>query len=368
MKKLMMAKKGPLVRLVSLVMQIVVICPLLFLVLIVPTFAIADAANFEDKFLVFKVVFLLCNILYIIRNNIVEVYDNKIIMRLFLWDKKIVDLEDISDLRIITYKELRTMMFNASSTDPLVTNALSLIIPMGNFVTFKNKFGRDVIIGVWSYKKLYQILNEHINVPVREDIENENLNASDTPSDNKKQDLKPKSEKLHVLNNGSGVYNMLVKMPLDEHIKMFFRYFYVTILAPLFYVLFFGWLCKHAEMEIGIPRFVWAVLFFVGSAVAYYRIISVRVDTRKSVIRLNLFDNGDKDVIRYNGLSNLGYVNDIAEIEQLKTDKSKFAIVTPYCEKHIDKIVRFDLKNNISVAISVSDPETLYEVLNEASD
>ena len=106
----------------------------------------------------------------------------------------------------------------------------------------------------------------------------------------------------------------------------------------------------------------------MGSAVAYYRIISVRVDTGKAVIRLNLFDNGDKDVIRYNGLSNLGYVNDIAEIEQLKTDKSKFAIVTPYCENHIDKIIRFDLKNNISVAISVSDPETLYEVLNEASD
>ena len=83
-----------------------------------------------------------------------------------------------------------------------------------------------------------------------------------------------------------------------------------------------------------------------------------------------MFDNGDKDVIRYNGLSNLGYINDIAEIEQLKTDKSKFAIVTPYCENHIDKIIRFDLKNNITVAISVSDPETLYEVLSksEASD
>ena len=104
----------------------------------------------------------------------------------------------------------------------------------------------------------------------------------------------------------------------------------------------------------------------ISSAVAYYRIISVRVDTGKAVIRLNLFDNGDKDVIRYNGLSNLGYVNDIAEIEQLKTDKSKFAIVTPYCENHIDKIVRFDLKNNISVAISVSDPETLYEVLSKS--
>lgn len=258
------------------------------------------------------------------------------------------------------------MMFNASSTDPLVTNALSLIIPMGNFVTFKNKFGRDVIIGVWSYKKLYQILNEHINVPVREDIENENLNALDAPNNNKMQDIKPQSEKLHASNNGRGVYNMLVKMPLGEHIKMFFRCFYVTILGPLFYVLFFGWLCKHAE--IGIPRFVWVILFMISSAVAYYRIISVRVDTGKAVIRLNLFDNGDKDVIRYNGLSNLGYVNDIAEIEQLKTDKSKFAIVTPYCEKHIDKIVRFDLKNNISVAISVSDPETLYEVLNEASD
>lgn len=366
MKKLMMAKKGPLVRLVSLVMQIVVICPLLFLVLIVPTFAIADAANFEDKFLVFKVVFLLCNILYIIRNNIVEVYDNKIIMRLFLWDKKIVDLEDISDLRIITYKELRTMMFNASSTDPLVTNALSLIIPMGNFVTFKNKFGRDVIIGVWSYKKLYQILNEHINVPVREDIENENLNALDAPGGNKMQDIKPQSEKLHASNNGRGVYNMFVKMPFGQYIKMFFKHFYATLLLPAFYSLFFGW--QSEITEIGIPKFVWVILFIISSAVAYYRIIRVRVDTEKSVIRLNLFYSNDKNVIKYNGLSNLGYINDIAEIEQLKTDKSKFAIVTPYCENHIDKIVRFDLKNNISVAISVSDPETLYEVLNEASD
>lgn len=368
MKKLMMAKKGPLVRLVSLVMQIFVICPLLFLVLIIPTFAIADAANLEDKFLVFKIVFLLCNILYIIRNNIVEVYDNKIIMRLFLWDKKIVEFENISDLRIITYKELRTMIFNASSTDPLITNAFSFVIPMGNFVTFKNKFGRDVVIGVWSYKKLYQILNEHINVPIREDIENENLNASDTPSDNKKQDLKPNSEKLYVSNrnNGSGVYNMFVKIPFSQYIKMFFKHFYATLLLPAFYSLFFGWQSENAE--IGIPRFVWVILFIISSAVAYYRIIRVRVDTEKAVIRLNLFYNNDKNVIKYNGLSNLGYVNDIAEIEQLKTDKSKFAIVTPYCENHIDKIVRFDLKNNISVAISVSDPETLYEVLNEASD
>lgn len=368
MKKVMIAKQGFFFRLMSASLQMITFSPVSFLISFVFTTVISSVANIENVLLLFKIVFLLCEILWIIRNSIVKIYDDKVVMRDSIGAKKIVKIENISELRIITYKELRTMMFNASSTDPLTTNAFSFIIPAGDFVTFKNKFGRDVVIGVWSYKKLYQILNEHINVPVREDIENENLNASDTPSDNKKQDLKPNSEKLYVSNrnNGSGVYNMFVKIPFSQYIKMFFKHFYATLLLPAFYSLFFGWQSENAE--IGIPRFVWVILFIISSAVAYYRIIRVRVDTEKAVIRLNLFYNNDKNVIKYNGLSNLGYVNDIAEIEQLKTDKSKFAIVTPYCENHIDKIVRFDLKNNITVAISVSDPETLYEVLNEASD
>ena len=52
----------------------------------------------------------------------------------------------------------------------------------------------------------------------------------------------------------------------------------------------------------------------------------------------------------------------------LKTQSIDLETFGEDVENHIDKIVRFDLKNNISVAISVSDPETLYEVLNEASD
>lgn len=366
MKKLMMAKQGFLFRLMSASLQMITFSPVSFLISFVFTTVISSVANIENVLLPFKITFLLCEILWIIRNSVVKIYDDKVVMRDSIGAKKIVKTEDISELRIITHKELRTMMFNASSTDPLTTNAFSFIVPAGNFVTFKNKFGRDVVIGVWCYKKLYQILNEHINASVREDIENENLNASDAPGGNKMQDIKPKSEKLYVSNNSSGVYNMFVKMPFGQYIKMFFKHFYATLLLPAFYSLFFGWQSENAE--IGIPKFVWVILFIISSAVAYYRIIRVIVDTEKSVIRLNLFYSNDKNVIKYNGLSNLGYVNDIAEIEQLKTDKSKFAIVTPYCEKHIDKIVRFDLKNNISVAISVSDPETLYAVLNEASD
>lgn len=76
----------------------------------------------------------------------------------FIGKRKTIELDGISSLKIIDYKELRNIVFSHSGNNPLISNSFAFLLPIGKFIMFKNKFGRDVIIGVWNYKRLYEFL------------------------------------------------------------------------------------------------------------------------------------------------------------------------------------------------------------------
>ncbi len=73
MKKLMIAKQGFFFRLMSASLQMITFSPVSFLISFVFTTVISSVVNIENVLLLFKIIFLLCEILWIIRNSIVIV-------------------------------------------------------------------------------------------------------------------------------------------------------------------------------------------------------------------------------------------------------------------------------------------------------
>ena len=151
-------------------------------------------------------------------------------------------------------------------------------------------------------------------------------------------------------------------MPFYEHLKVYFRHFYETLLLPLFIVLIAMGL--FSIVNVNINKFVFIILFFLISLFRYYNIIRVVVDINSSIIKLNLFSGNDKNVIKCEELYNLNCENTIDAIENLKNNESKFVISTPYYKNSTDKVISFELKNDVTVALSVNKPQELYELLS----
>lgn len=179
-----------------------------------------------------------------------------------------------------------------------------------------------------------------------------------------KQEKFQDSSDLYSVCNEKSRFTYLVKMPLKYHLITYLKLCSETIIIPLFFAGYVGWLLQIKGINLlALLPFAIALSLFI-----YYLKARVVVDTRTNTIRLRLFLNNNKNVIKYDGLCNLSYVDTIEDIENLKNDKSKFVIATPYCKNDIDKVIKFDLKNNVSVIISVNKPQELYEILKETSE
>ncbi len=343
-KQLLLSKQGIFFRTISLVLQLIVTIPLFLLLSFIASCVIIEITDSENVVLIFKIVLILFNLLWLVRNSIVTIYSDRIILRDCIGAKKIIETENITDLRIISYKELRHMIFKTSSLNPLISNCAAFFIPMGKFITFKNKFNRDVVIGVWNYKKLYDIL------------------CKAELSDTEKAPVitKEKAVKTTYITNNTQLVCFL-KMPLKMHILTFFKNFYETLLLPAIISSFFMW--RFNTGNIYANRYIGIAIFLIISAFRYYKVLRVVVNTDLKVIKLNLFLSNNKNVIKYENLYDLSYAKPNENLELLKMANSDSCIVTPYNENNISQVITFKLKNDISVALSVNKPQELYELI-----
>lgn len=346
-KLLLLSKQGIFFRFLSTFFLCLIILPISVLLSIIITLTIMSFYDIDD-IACLKYSFFAINILWIIYNSFIRIYDDKIVLRSWIGEKLKIDIAGIRDLKIISSKELRKILFNRTGVDPLITNASVFIIPMGSFLIFKNSYGRDVVIGAWNVQKLYNLLIEKIPSDEEALISHDDVKVVN--------ELKSKNDSYENL-------KCFVKMPLKNHILVFFSCFWETILLPIFMVLIFMWMFNRANIEIN--RYFWIIPCLLMSAFRYYLIIRVIVEPASKTIKLHLYNNDNKNVIKYQTISNLHYADSMNEIELLKQTPSKIVISTPYFHKRAERVIVFDIENDISVALSVNKPEEFYELIEK---
>lgn len=307
-KHIFLSKQGLFSRFVCLLIQCVVILPLTFMISFIASSIIISYYDFNSN-VVLIIVILILNIIWIIRNSIVKVTENEIIMHDWIGGKRVIELNSISSMRIINSRELRKLCLNSSGNDPLITNCLSICLPIGNVIRLKNRFGRDVVIGVWNGNKLYEL------------IKKQNLHSV---KHSQYSDEEPKRETNITIDSKQKISNYFLKLPLSSYIVAYFEHFFQTILYPLFISAFAWWVLNIFDIKINSCCYI--LMFILGSLIAYLKIIRVTVNTGTKTIKLNFFSNTDKNVIRYETISNLHYADSINDIELLKQNSSKFII------------------------------------------
>lgn len=346
-RKIFLVKQGLLFKFISIFFQNLIISPVLFFIAFIITSIIISFYSVESV-LILKIVFLLLNIIWVIKNSFLLLYDDKIIVRTWIGTKQIIELNNITSLKMIDYKELRRMIFESNAMNPIITNAFAFIIPLGKFITFKNKFGRDVVIGVWNSKKLYNLLNE--NALQNSVSERDSVEKTDRTGDDGARAYSGQSLRCYV------------KMPLYSHILFYFRHFGETIILPAFKVAVLKWLMN--ANDIVLDNYIFIILFVILSMFNYYNVIKVVVNPNLNTIRLHLFYNNNKNVILYKNLVDLNYVDSVETLNSLENDQSKFLICTPYYKNNLADLITFDLENNVRVILSVNKSREVYQLLS----
>ena len=149
-------------------------------------------------------------------------------------------------------------------------------------------------------------------------------------------------------------------MPLKDHIITYLKHLPETVLIPLIFLSFVFFSLNRIGIKIN--PFIFAVIFFISSSIAYYFIIRIIVDTESATLRLKLFNNNNKNIIKIDNINNLEYVDSASQFISGKNN-SKFIICTPYNNQNGSNLISFETSKNICVILSVNKPDKLYNIL-----
>lgn len=342
--KFLLSKQGVLFRLISTFFQCLIILPVSALFSVILS---AILVTFSDvKFIAATIVsFSVFNLFWIIYNSFIRVYEDRIVFRSWIGQRQTIELSHISELKIISSKELKAIIMQRTPVGPLITNAAVLMIPVGSFIAFKNSADRDVVIGCWNVNKLYDLLSKNVF------IENEKISSDFAVIKNSNEtdaDERPES------------FICFVKMSIKGYILTFFTHFYKTILLPLSMTLILMWLINFVSDEMN--KFIFVFPFLLLSAFEYYKILRIVVSPEKKIIKLNLFSENNKNVIKYSGLKKLD-VNSKINVDDLNGVYDS-VIYTPFCRKNKGQIISFETSNDNFIALSVNETQKLYKVLD----
>lgn len=341
MKMIFLSKQGYLLRIISSLLQILIFSPISLILSFIVSSVILEFF-YINTLSVFKTVFIFINLLWLLRNSFVRVINDKVLLYDLIGKRKIIELDGISSLKIIDYKELRHIVFSHSGNNPLISNSFALLFPIGKFIMFKNKYGRDVIIGVWNYKRLYDFLKYNNNDLITSEI---------GKSDNCKKSNEVFSDKK---------FNFFVRMPLKDHVRTYLKHLPETVLVPLIFLSFVFF--SFNRIEVKINPFIFLVIFFISSSIAYLFIIRIIVDTKSATLRLKLFNDNDKNIVKIDNLENLEFINSASKFVAEKNN-SKLIICTPYYNEKVSNLILFETSKNVCVILSVNKPNKLYNIL-----
>lgn len=333
--KMFISKTGIEYGLLSALLQFMIFSPVFLLCSFLITSIVLSFCDFETM-TVFWIAFCLFHIVLFARNRAVKITDNCVLIRDLIGKKQNILFSDIISYEILSVDDFRTLIRKSSSADPIKTNNFSLLLPVKNAVLMKSKYNRNILICVWNSEKFIAALKSHIN---NDEKETNNYNFKITHS------------------NKADKYVFYLKMPIEQHIVTYFNKCTETILLPLSYSLLAYFLFKISDTAINICWFI--VMFVIISIAYYYKTMRIVVYGDKKIIRLNVFNDNNKNVIHYSNIKNIN-VSNWESIDYTLSQSD--AILTPHYNDS-NNIITFELDCNIYVLISLNDAVKLSEIL-----
>lgn len=343
-KTIMLAKQGVSVKLLQLLIQFMFLVPLFFLVsiLVTSTFSDYPIISQHDK-AIRIVVFTVLNLIILLRNSLIVVKNNQLIIKDIGGGKQKINIECIHNVEIITSKQLRKIILNRTSIDPLTTNCISFIVPIGNSILFQDDFNRDIIISVWNIKKLYDLLKMH---------------EVDQPNNTYKTTREINSGKINIFK---------IKTNLKNNIKIYLKNWNSTIIMPIVYLIVLFVVLRLVKINLLISYFASLFLFFLISLSKYNNLLKVIVKQNNNhvTIKMNCYNNTQFGTLNIRTIKNLRFINSYDEIVEILTYQK--LIKTPINYIRPNQIISFEADNGYTVLIQVEQTQELFNILNEFS-
>lgn len=340
----MLAKQGIVVKILQLLIQFIFLTPLFFLVSVIITTVFSDKWINEQYERIIRIsLFIVLNLMIIIRNCFIIIRENEIDIRDLGGGRQKISIEGIHSVEIINSKQLRNIILKRNPIDPLTSNCLSFIIPIGEAVKFKDIFNRDIIISVWNIKKLYNILKEK---------ESENIQTV------------PRSRKIIP----AEIMEFKIKFNFSNGLKYCLKNWIITLPLPLLYSSAVFIIFRLLDVNLVFSYLLFLILFISFLIKTYNNLIKITLksDNRNCSLKFNCFRGMQFSTINFNSLNNLHYVSSYEELQKLlKTPK---LINTPINFNNLTEIISFELSNGYTILINVKNHSILFNMLKAFSD
>lgn len=342
-KTIMLAKQGVSVKLLQLLLQFMFLVPLFFLISIIVTSVFSDyPINSRHDKIVRIVIFAILNFIILLRNSLIVLKNNQLIIRDIGGGKQRINIDCIHNVEIITSKQLRKIILSRTSIDPLTTNCMSFIIPIGDSILFQDGFNRDIIVSVWNIQKLYNLLKMH-----------EVGQSNNTDKTVREIDC----GKINVFK---------IKADLKNGIKIYFNNWNSTIIMPLLYLIALFVILRLVNINLLISCFISFLLFVLISLSKYNNLLKIIVKQNNNItIKMNCYKNTQFGTLNFSTIKKLRFINsydDFAEV--LKYQK---LIKTPISYEDPNEIISFESDNGYIVLIKVEQSKELFNALKEFS-
>lgn len=312
MRKVFLSKMGIVQILLNIIIQSVLSSPLLIVLFI-----------YCEKS-VFFIITLIYNLFLLLLKSILVLKNNTIYCSNILGGFQRMNINDIHSLKILSEKEYTKLLYGLRASNLLISNVFYLLIPIGKTLFFKNSIGRNVVIGVWSYSQLYQILEHH------------------------------SIEKAEITCEDYGVKNFTLDISFPYGLKIYFFKWTHTLLVPcidtvFIYPIFYLFPIKTIIIPI--------VIFIFLSILYYIPYTRITVNTSERAINIKSFSK--ERVIIYDSITDVCIMNSYKDTNQ---DTSEIKAVFNGGKEFVSFNAVYNGKP-VRIYISAKDNEKLCELL-----
>lgn len=340
----MIAKQGISSKILQLIIQFIILVPLFFFIAIIITSVFSNILlDKQHKNIIMISIFAVLNLIILIRNSFITIKEKEIIIKDIFGGKKRLNIEEIHNVEIIDSKQLKKIIFNRIIVDPITSNCVTFLIPIGDVVKFKDVFNRDIIVSVWDIKKLYNILKEK---------ESESIQ------------IVPKSRTIIPIK----IMEFKIRFNFSNGLKYCLKNWIVTLPLPLLYSSAVFIIFRLLDVNLIFSYLLFLILFISFLIKKYNNLIKITLksDNQNCFLKFNCFSGMQFSTINFNSLNNLHYVTSYEELQKLlKTPK---LINTPINFNNITEIISFELSNGYTILINIKNHSVLFNILKEFSD
>lgn len=337
MKKVYLAKRG----FIPIISTCFICLPISFI------FSLIMAYFFHELFQlnrlnVFLCIFLIFNLLFILKTNYVKIEENKIKYNHYLTGKTMsLKFKDIVSYTVLNSKEYQCLCNNQTRNNNLSANCMSVFLPLNrNVILFKDKEYREIAISVYNFDEFYNYIKSNLN------LETKNKNSYDKIFDTKKANLR-----------GNKAERYFLKMSFIDHIVFLFKHFIVTIICPLIISAVLSFVLVKVFEDFN--YFICLLVVFLLHSIYFYifEILKLTNDKKSKSLRINY----KSIMIMYENIKDCHYISSLDEIRVLYNNNDVFK--TPFSINNWKNVIYIKLSNNKIFLLSIYNHKQLYDYI-----